>query len=165
MTIFQSPGNALIAAPPAKPGPRAISGFTLVEVLVTLVIMSVGLLGVAALHTASLRNNLDSALRSQASALAADIADRMRGNRTAALTGTGAYTIAIGATVAAPSESSPMAARDLYEWKQLLSQVLPNGDGSVAREGDVFVITIQWGERARQGENSGNVTFVTRTQI
>ena len=55
------------------------SGFTLVEVLVTLVILSVGLLGIAALQTASLRNNLDSAMRSQASLLAADIA--VRGSR------------------------------------------------------------------------------------
>lgn len=140
----------------------AIAGFTLVEVLVTMVVMSVGLLGVAALHTASLRNNLDSALRSQASALATDIADRMRSNRAAALAGT--YDIAIGTTVTVVA-GSPLADRDKNAWKTLLAQVLPNGDGSVTRNGDVFIITIQWGERARQGEAGGTVSFITRTQV
>jgi len=144
-------------------------GFTLVEVLVTMVILSVGLLGVAALHTASLRNNLDSALRSQASVLAADIADRMRGNRDEALAGN--YDIAIGATRTVTA-GSPLVDRDVKAWKDLLAQALPNGDGSIVRTGDVFTITVQWGERLRQGETavvagdtSNTLAFQTRTQI
>jgi type IV pilus assembly protein PilV len=144
-------------------------GFTLVEVLVTMVILAVGLLGVAALHTASLRNNLDSALRSQASVLAADIADRMRGNRDAALAGD--YDIAIGATRTLVA-GSPLVDRDVKAWKDLLAQALPNGDGSIVRTGDVFTITVQWGERLRQGETavvagdtSNTLAFQTRTQI
>jgi type IV pilus assembly protein PilV len=151
------------------PRPRSVTGFTLVEILVTVVIMSVGLLGIAALHTASLRNNLDSALRSHASALAADIADRMRSNRSAALAGQ--YNIALAASVTVTA-SSPLADRDKNAWKTLLAQVLPNGDGSVTRSGNVFTITIQWGERVRQGETDPDLstpfvvqTFVTRTQI
>jgi type IV pilus assembly protein PilV len=139
-----------------------IGGFTLVEVLVTLVILSVGLLGVAALHTASLRNSLDSALRSQASALAADIADRMRGNRNAALAGS--YDIAIGSTRTVVS-GSPLVDRDINAWKTSLAQILPAGDGSIVRTGDVFTITVQWGERARQGEAAATMSFKTRTQI
>jgi type IV pilus assembly protein PilV len=141
---------------------RSIGGFTLVEVLVTLVILSVGLLGIAALHTASLRNSLDSALRSQASALAADIADRMRGNRNAALAGN--YDIAIGSTRTVIS-GSPLVDRDINAWKTQLAQVLPGGDGSIVRTGDVFTITVQWGERARQGEGTATMSFQTRTQI
>jgi type IV pilus assembly protein PilV len=140
-------------------------GFTLVEVLVTMVILSVGLLGVAALHTASLRNNLDSALRSQASALAADIADRMRGNRAVALTGS--YDIAIGATRTVVV-GSPLADKDVKAWKDALARALPGGDGSIVRTGDVFTITVQWGERLRQGETDAtfaNLSFQTRTQI
>jgi type IV pilus assembly protein PilV len=141
---------------------RGTGGFTLVEVLVTLVILSVGLLGIAALHTASVRNNLDSALRSQASALAADIADRMRGNRNAAIGGS--YDIAIGATRTVVA-GSPLADRDLDAWKTQLARSLPNGDGSIARTGDVFTITVQWGERGRQGEGTATQNFQTRTQI
>jgi type IV pilus assembly protein PilV len=53
---------------------------TLVEVLVTLVLISVGLLGVAALQLTTLKNNQESYVRSQAAMLAADILDRMRSN-------------------------------------------------------------------------------------
>ena len=56
-------------------------GFTLVEVLVALVVLSIGLLGVAALQLTSLRSNHSSAMRSQATFLAYDIIDRMRANR------------------------------------------------------------------------------------
>ena len=149
--------------------PHAVAGFTLVEVLITFVVMSVGLLGIAALHTASLRNNLDSALRTQASALAADIADRMRSNRTAAIAG--AYDIALGATVTLTA-GSPLADKDKNAWKTVLGQMLPSGDGAVSRSGDVFTITIRWNERARSDETDPDTTtpyveqtFVTRTQI
>lgn len=57
---------------------RNHSGFTLIEVLVTMLILAVGLLGIAALQLKGLQFNHDSALRSQISNLAYDIADRMR---------------------------------------------------------------------------------------
>ncbi len=60
---------------------RAQSGMTLVEVLVTAVMISVGLLGVAALQLTSLKSNQESYVRSQAAMLAADLLDRMRANQ------------------------------------------------------------------------------------
>ena len=144
------------------------SGFTLVEVLVTLVILSVGLLGIAALHTASLRNNLDSAMRSQASLLAADIADRMRGNRNAALDGS--YNLALTDATPTLTGSPTLAQRDLNAWRTLLGQALPNGTGAIALDPttDICLITVRWGERLRQGETdttAATITFETRTQI
>lgn len=147
-------------------GRSALAGFTLVEILVTLVILSAGLLGIAALHTATLRNNLDSALRSQASALAADIADRMRANRNVALTGS--YNIGIGDVTPTLAGTPTLAQQDLNAWRTLLARALPQGTGAVALAADVCTITVQWGERGRQGENNDQaqtVQFVTRTQI
>src|SRR5687768_17421752 len=67
----------MLGSPPSLADPR---GFTLVEVLVTVVLISVGLLGLAALQLTTLRGNHDAYARSQASILAANILDCMRTN-------------------------------------------------------------------------------------
>lgn len=129
----------------------ASRGVTLVEILVTAVIISVGLLGVAALHTVSLRNGTYAHTRSQATALANDIIDRMRSNKTVAEAATAnPYVIAVG--TAAPSTPTTLAERDLKEWKDALAAQLTNGDGSVTRGvingRPVVVVTIRWDEHA-----------------
>lgn len=133
-------------------------GFTLTEILVALVIISVGLLGVAGLHSMSLRNNFDALIRSHASALADEIADRMRTNRTRALAGD--YNITIDAT----RTGTTLADTDLISWKTRLAAQLPNGKGSIAlavAPSRLVTITIQWGER----DQTDPVTFVTQTEI
>lgn len=125
------------------------------EILVTVVVISVGLLGVAALHTLSLRNGQYAHSRSQATSFANDIIDRMRANRDVAVTTT-AYVIAIG--TAAKTTPTTLAEQDLKAWKDALKQALPSGDGSVAQRtiaGEPVVdIVVQWGEH----ENTLNFT-------
>jgi len=128
-------------------------GTTLVEVLVALVVLSVGLLGIAALQMTSLRNNRGAHLRSQAQVLAYDIADRMRANRNVALAN--AYVVALGVTPA----GGTLNALDLQEWKATLAQALPSGDGEITRVGNMFRIRIRW------TDSIGVQTFYTRTQI
>ena len=127
---------------------------TLVEALVALVVLSVGLLGIAAMQMTALRNNLGAHLRSQATVMAYDIADRMRANRTAA--NANAYVIGAGA---APGGAT-LAAIDLVAWKNTLASTLPSGDGQIQRVGNLFRITITWTE-----QNGGAQTFTTHTQI
>jgi len=57
-----------------------VSGFSLLEVLISLVIMSVGLLGVAGLISTTLKGNDSAYMRTQATAQAYNIIDRMRAN-------------------------------------------------------------------------------------
>ena len=128
-------------------------GTTLVEVLVALVVLSVGLLGIAALQMTSLRNNRGAHLRSQAQVLAYDIADRMRANRNVALAN--AYVVALGVTPA----GGTLDALDLQDWKATLAQALPSGDGEITRVGNMFRIRIRW------TDSIGVQTFDTRTQI
>ncbi len=133
-------------------------GMTLIEVLVTLVIISVGLLGVAALQLATVRNNYDAFVRSQAAVLAADILDRMRSNRADALRGD--YVAGLG-----PASGDTVAVRDINAWKAALRTQLPTGgDGQVATNIATGIVTIriQWGERA---EGNNPVEFVTSSQI
>jgi len=68
-------------------------GFTLLEILVTLVILAIGLLGLLSLQMVSLKNNHSAQLRTTAIVHAYDILDRIRLNKSAD------YTVAIGATV------------------------------------------------------------------
>jgi type IV pilus assembly protein PilV len=143
------------------------AGFTLVEILVTLLIVSIGLLGIAALHSFSLRNNYDALLRSHASALASDIADRMRANVTAIRDGdemvaNSEYQVDIGEDPE-PAEDASQAAIDVDEWKQALAEQLPTGDGSIAinEATGIVTITVQWGER----DQDDPMVFTTETEI
>ncbi len=60
-------------------------GMTLIEILVTVLVLAVGLLGMASLTVGSLKNNQGAFLRTQATILAYDMADRMRANSAEAI--------------------------------------------------------------------------------
>ena len=68
-----------------KANGRREGGFTLIEVVVAMLILSIGLMGMVGLQAVSLKMNQSAHLSSQATYLAYDIIDRMRANRTAAL--------------------------------------------------------------------------------
>ena len=135
-------------------------GVTLVEVLVTVIIISVGLLGVAALHLTSLRTGYESNVRSKAVWFASDIIERMRSNRDAARAG--AYTVALGSSLT----PGTVAGNDVNAWQAALIDTtsgIPAGQGSISSvavgSNIVFTVSIQWTER------DGNHTFVTQTEI
>jgi type IV pilus assembly protein PilV len=134
-------------------------GMTMIEALVALLVLSIGLLGVAALQMSSLRNTHAAHMRSQATALANDITDRMRANRTVAVAG--AYNIALGTTPVTPAS---LADIDLAAWKASLAATFPSGDGAVAVDPvtNVAQITIQLDDSRGQ---DALLTFVTRTRL
>jgi len=143
---------------------RKQAGASLIEVLVTALILAVGLLGLAALQARSMQYNHASALRSQANVLSSDILDRMRVNHAVALAL--GYNIAYGA--AAPTGTS-LVAVDLQQWKGVLRTALPNGDGAVNCTATAFcTISIQWQERAANEDVSAanrafsEFTYTTR---
>ena len=132
-------------------------GFTMVETLVALVVLAIGLLGIAALYLDSLRAGRTAIYRTQAVNLSADLADRIRANRTAIASYVAGYTdVAIAAPACdttAGCSAAEMASTDLARWKAQVAQVLPNGEGQVevtppALVGDpaIYVITIRWTE-------------------
>ena len=138
-------------------------GFTLVEALIALLVLSIGLLGVAGLQLAALRQNNSASQRSQATFLAYDIIDRMRANRRNALdVAAPAYVVGYGTHTA----TGTLAERDLTAWKAGLAAVLPAGDGQIARDADPnlnrWTISIRWDDS--RGEEAALV-FVTETQI
>ncbi len=142
------------------------SGFTLLEILVAMLVMSIGLLGLAGLMTSSMRNNLSASHRTQATWMAYDIIDRMRANRASAVAG--GYATAMGTaancTTAVPSGTIP--AQDVAAWKNQLACALPAGNGSIAvnTATQVATIQIQWND-SRGNQGLANQTFKVETQL
>jgi type IV pilus assembly protein PilV len=126
-------------------------GFSLVEALVALVVLSVGMIGIAALHGQSLSAARTAQYRSVAIVLAADMADRIRLNRTAQAAYMGAAAnnncnAGGGATCAPPA----LAAYDLWVWNQEVTQRLPGGVSQVIFNGGTnpptYTINLSWSE-------------------
>lgn len=110
-------------------------GFTLIEVLVSIMVFSFGLLGIAGMMTISVKNNHNGYLRSQANFFAENMADRMRANPVALWNGTYAGTAAEGvSTCVFGSECNynQLAVFDMEQWAQTLRLSLPNGVGTIA---------------------------------
>lgn len=113
-------------------------GFTLIEALIALVVLSIGLLGLANLQAIGLRQNNTAYQRSQATLQAYDMADRMRANLTA-VSG-GYYNNPTGSThpecsSAAGCTTAQMAEQDFYEWNLANARLLPDGTGVVCIDG------------------------------
>lgn len=121
---------------------NSVSGFSLIEVLVAVVVLSIGLLGLAGLQCRALRGNQSAFLRSRAVQRGEDILDCMRANRAAALNG--AYDIALAADPIDPPGT--VAQRDLAEWIAEISSALPAGDGSVDINGNIATVVVNWTE-------------------
>ena len=141
--------------------PNKQHGFSLVEVLIALVIMSVGMLGIAGLYVQSLQAGRTSMFRHQAVHLAGDVADRIRANPN----GGAAYMHATGVNnncVAANNDCDivEMARNDVFLWKQQAGNTLPGtaptGGGDVTINFDdtvvppVYTITVSWEEPGEQ---------------
>lgn len=104
------------------------AGFTLIEVLVAMVVLALGLLGLAAVQTTSLRNNQSAYFRSQATQLAYDITDRMRTNKLGNYNNQAETTNNCEANACTPAQ---MAGYDLQRWNAELALQLPAGEGVV----------------------------------
>ena len=131
---------------------RVDSGFSLIEVLVALLILSVGLLGLAGLQSRGLRESNSALLRSQAVQYAEDILDRMRANRANALE----YNITLSDAV---TGYDGIVETDLVEWRLGLATSLPGGNGEVNVDNNLTTtVLVQWLE----GGQNQTITVVTR---
>lgn len=152
---------------------RKSSGFTLLEVMVAMVIFSIGLLGLAGLQAQSVQFSHSAYLRSQATFHAYDILEKMRANRAIAFTGNyNASFASTGTDNGCYSNSgnctpTQLALHDIFDWKQLLTS-LPDGDGSVsstlAGTATTFTIIVTWSDRSAS-DGSGTESITVRSEI
>jgi type IV pilus assembly protein PilV len=112
------------------------SGFTLLEVLIAVLVLAIGLLGMASLQVAGLRNNQSAYYRSQATQLAYDMADRMRANPVGLNNGNYNNQAPTNENcVTSTCSAAQMAGYDLAEWTAELTAQLPSGAGVVCIDG------------------------------
>lgn len=149
------------------------SGATLLEVLISVLILGIGLLGIAAMQATALRNTQGSLERSQAVIHTYAILDAMRANRARAVGGE--YNLA-AMTCAAPASPTGIVANDQSRWILALQAELGSSAcGQIACDtasaGDCTV-TVQWDESRASDTGDGvvqaglsNRSMITRTRI
>ncbi|MBD3648543.1 MAG: type IV pilus modification protein PilV [Pseudomonadales bacterium] len=155
-------------------------GFSLIELLVAVVIMAVGILGIAGLQVVALQQNRSALLRAEATMLANDIMDRIRVNTDIT------YGTLIDAAPADPvncknteCNRAEMADYDIAVWKCSINHLdadgnthaacttlgingkLPEGAGAINKAGDIYTVTVQWSDD--RGDNTQSV--VIRSQV
>ncbi len=123
-------------------------GFSIVEMLVALVVLSVGMLGIAGLFVYAMQSGSSSIYRTQAVNLAADLADRIRANQAANV----AYGDAGADHDCETADCTPaeIAEDDLAGWTAQIEGALPAGAGAVDVDGAAapftYTITVSWSE-------------------
>jgi len=137
------------------------TGFTLLEILVAIVVLSLGLLGLAGLQAATLRNNQIAYYRAIAIQQTYDMADRIRANQAGVKAGNYNNPAATHHACAPCVSSKEMAEEDFYQWNNNNARMLPAGIGTVVSGANgSFVVTISWNENTEAGSTAQQ--FVTR---
>ncbi|MGG7674418.1 type IV pilus modification protein PilV [Pseudomonas sp. WC2] len=129
----------------------AQEGMTLIEVLVALLILTVGLLGAAAVQLNALKYTDSSRMTSQASFIAYDMMDRIRANSGADY------------TVTPPTSGNLSVTRDqdLYDFTtNITSFGGPTATGSITLNQRVYTITINWSDARAANTASAPRSFV-----
>lgn len=131
-------------------------GFTLIEVLIAALVLSIGLLGLAGLQSVSLRMNQGSYLRAQASNLSYEIADAMRANRSRAAEYDSDFT----------DTRHSVTTADIDAWDTRLSTLLPSGSGTIesSATSNTVTITVTWDETRIEG-STATQSFVFTTAL
>lgn len=139
---------------------RRLHGFTIVEVLAALLVMAVGIIGIAALYSDQVQTNPEAQLHQQAAELAEQIANRIRATKE----GHAGFATTIGVLCDQQSRvvlPQDMAAREAACWEDEVERKLPSGLGTITRDTltnpPTYVIAVSWSV-----PDAGTASYVIR---
>jgi type IV pilus assembly protein PilV len=137
-------------------------GFTIAEVLAALLVMAVGIIGIAALYSDQVQTNPEAQLHLEAAALAEQIAERIRATKE----GHAGFATTIGVlceqqTTSKPALPQDAAAREAACWEDEVERKLPSGLGTISRDAltspPSYVIAVSWSV-----PDAGTASYVIR---
>ena len=143
-----------------RPSLKRIAGFTIAEVLAALLVMAVGVIGIAALYSDQVQVQEESELHLQAEVLAQAIATRIRATNE----GRAGYATTVG-VVCTPGKKTRLAldaaAQEAACWQDEVEQKLPSGLGSITRDTstnpETYVVAVSW-----SAPGAGAASYVIR---
>ena len=141
------------------------NGFTLIEILVAVLILSISLLGMAGLQLVSLQSSNGALSRSQASMLAYDLAERIRRNTTQAdfyINKLNDTTVTSPACLSSGCSSQELAREDILQWRTSLQNI--QGQAVLARRDRQITLTISWSE-SQYGNNLANRSYAMTFEL
>ncbi len=149
----------------AKPRRPRQRGTSLLEVLIAMLLLAVGVLGMIGLKLVSLKYTGQSNSRAAAAIYATEILDRMRANPVRAALGQ--YNIALTDPPPPTPTGAPVNRVDLAQWRQHITESLPEGTGSVKVDPDdgSFTVELQWTDRTDQSSTPVPVKFSFATRL
>lgn len=142
---------------------RRSRGFTIVEVLAALLVMAVGIIGIAALYSDQVQTNPEAQLHHEAAQLAEQIADRIRSTKE----GHAGFATTIGVLCDQQSKlklPQDMAAREAACWEDEVERKLPSGLGTITRDTlttpPIYVVAVSW-----SAPDAGTASYVIRVSV
>lgn len=138
-------------------------GIGLIEVLIAVLVLSIGLLGIAALQSNALKNAQSSLNRSQAVMLSYFMLDAMRINRAAAVGGQ----YDLGKTCTVVADSGNLISHDQHVWLQAIKVLLgnhPTSCGEIDCQGADCTVRVYWDD-SRGTAGSASQMIETRTRL
>lgn len=143
------------------------AGVGLIEILISLLVLSIGLLGMSALQTRGLAMSSESLQRTQAVILANDIIERARANRQ----NVDEYAIAFAtndlvcnSTFSIDNATNSVSVNDLNEWQNNLACLLSDGNGQVQVTNNSISVTVTWQDRTEEDADD-NALIANRDRL
>jgi len=138
--------------------PRRNRGFSLLEVLITIVVLAFGLLGLALLQTMNLRFTQSAHHRTVATNLSYEVLDLVRANQTLKRTYNQSAWVSGGDPAACNIAPSFDPAPNLARWNCQVALALPGGESQVTVLGDVATVRIRWNDSRWEAAAADQIT-------